>query len=201
MTLGDPRRLGSRAWPPIPPTWRWRWPRSTRSCTRRGRTASARSSCADLHRLPGDEPERDTVLEHGELITAVDVPPMAFAAQLALPQGARPCLVRVRPGLGRRGARRRRRSRPRRAPRAWRRGAQAVACDEGRGRAARCTGRPDSFRAAAERRAGRGPAVARQRLQGAAGPQRHRQHVARIWPGRADDDDPRHTDALAGEAR
>ncbi len=34
----------------------------------------------DLHRLPGDEPERDTVLEHGELITEVVVPPMAFAA-------------------------------------------------------------------------------------------------------------------------
>jgi len=34
----------------------------------------------DLHRLPGEEPERDTVLEHGELITAVDLPPLAFAA-------------------------------------------------------------------------------------------------------------------------
>jgi xanthine dehydrogenase YagS FAD-binding subunit len=33
----------------------------------------------DLHRLPGDEPERDTVLSHGELITAVDVPPLPFA--------------------------------------------------------------------------------------------------------------------------
>ncbi|GAA1176382.1 FAD binding domain-containing protein [Pseudonocardia alaniniphila] len=31
-----------------------------------------------LHRLPGDEPERDTVLEHGELIIAVDLPPPAF---------------------------------------------------------------------------------------------------------------------------
>lgn len=29
---------------------------------------------ADFHRLPGDEPERDTVLRHGELITAVDLP-------------------------------------------------------------------------------------------------------------------------------
>jgi xanthine dehydrogenase YagS FAD-binding subunit len=29
---------------------------------------------ADLHRLPGDAPERDTVLDHGDLITAVDVP-------------------------------------------------------------------------------------------------------------------------------
>jgi xanthine dehydrogenase YagS FAD-binding subunit len=30
---------------------------------------------ADLHRLPGDAPERDTVLEHGEFITAVTLPP------------------------------------------------------------------------------------------------------------------------------
>jgi xanthine dehydrogenase YagS FAD-binding subunit len=34
----------------------------------------------ELHRLPGDHPERDTVLEHGELITAVDLPPLPFAA-------------------------------------------------------------------------------------------------------------------------
>ena len=34
----------------------------------------------DFHRLPGDEPQRDTVLERGELITAVDLPPLAFAA-------------------------------------------------------------------------------------------------------------------------
>ena len=33
----------------------------------------------ELHRLPGNRPERDTVLEHGELITAIDVPPLAFA--------------------------------------------------------------------------------------------------------------------------
>lgn len=30
----------------------------------------------DLHRLPGDDPSRDTVLEHGELITAIDLPPL-----------------------------------------------------------------------------------------------------------------------------
>lgn len=34
----------------------------------------------ELHRLPGDEPERDTTLEHGELITAVHLPPLPFAA-------------------------------------------------------------------------------------------------------------------------
>ena len=33
----------------------------------------------NFQRLPGDEPQRDTVLEHGELITAVDLPPLAFA--------------------------------------------------------------------------------------------------------------------------
>ncbi len=29
---------------------------------------------ADLHRLPGDDPRRDTVLSHGDLITSVDLP-------------------------------------------------------------------------------------------------------------------------------
>jgi xanthine dehydrogenase YagS FAD-binding subunit len=37
----------------------------------------------DLHRLPGDDPSRDTVLEHGELITAIDVPPLPVAARSA----------------------------------------------------------------------------------------------------------------------
>jgi xanthine dehydrogenase YagS FAD-binding subunit len=36
---------------------------------------------ADFHRLPGAEPQRDTVLVHGELITSVDLPPLAFAAR------------------------------------------------------------------------------------------------------------------------
>jgi xanthine dehydrogenase YagS FAD-binding subunit len=30
-----------------------------------------------LHRLPGDDPQHDTVLEHGELITAVELEPLA----------------------------------------------------------------------------------------------------------------------------
>lgn len=30
----------------------------------------------ELHRLPGEQPHRDTVLERGELITAVDLPPL-----------------------------------------------------------------------------------------------------------------------------
>ncbi|MFU8853039.1 FAD binding domain-containing protein [Micromonospora sp. SL1-18] len=35
----------------------------------------------ELHRLPGPEPQRDTVLQHGELITAVDLPPLPFATR------------------------------------------------------------------------------------------------------------------------
>lgn len=34
-----------------------------------------------LHRLPGDEPQRDTVLEHSELITAVELPRLDFAVR------------------------------------------------------------------------------------------------------------------------
>ncbi|MFJ8582196.1 FAD binding domain-containing protein [Micromonospora sp. NPDC093277] len=35
----------------------------------------------ELHRLPGPQPQRDTVLQHGELITAIDLPPLPFAAR------------------------------------------------------------------------------------------------------------------------
>jgi xanthine dehydrogenase YagS FAD-binding subunit len=42
----------------------------------------------DLHRLPGEDPSRDTVLEHGELVTAIDLPP--------LPAGARTAYRKVR---------------------------------------------------------------------------------------------------------
>jgi xanthine dehydrogenase YagS FAD-binding subunit len=34
---------------------------------------------AELHRLPGDTPQRDTNLNAGEIITAVDLPPQGFA--------------------------------------------------------------------------------------------------------------------------
>ncbi|MCS7475579.1 FAD binding domain-containing protein [Umezawaea endophytica] len=42
----------------------------------------------DLHRLPGDEPDRDTVLTRADLITAVDLPP--------LPDGTRSLYRKVR---------------------------------------------------------------------------------------------------------
>ena len=42
------------------------------------RGGTRRIAMADFHRLPGNTPQRDTNLEHGELITAVDLPPSQF---------------------------------------------------------------------------------------------------------------------------
>ncbi len=36
---------------------------------------------ADFHRLPGEEPQRDTVLDPGDLITQVELPPLAAASR------------------------------------------------------------------------------------------------------------------------
>jgi xanthine dehydrogenase YagS FAD-binding subunit len=44
-----------------------------------GPAGERRVAAEGLHRLPGDEPQRDTVLEHGELITAVELPPLPVA--------------------------------------------------------------------------------------------------------------------------
>lgn len=46
----------------------------------RGSDGERRIPLTELHRLPGDAPERDTVLRRGELITGVDLPPPHFAA-------------------------------------------------------------------------------------------------------------------------
>ncbi|HEX3807226.1 MAG TPA: FAD binding domain-containing protein, partial [Gaiellaceae bacterium] len=43
-------------------------------------THARRIPLVDFHRLPGDEPHRDTTLEPGELILAVEVPPFAGRA-------------------------------------------------------------------------------------------------------------------------
>jgi xanthine dehydrogenase YagS FAD-binding subunit len=45
-----------------------------------GRGGARTLPFTDLHRLPGDHPEFDTVLEPGELITAIELPPLSFAA-------------------------------------------------------------------------------------------------------------------------
>jgi xanthine dehydrogenase YagS FAD-binding subunit len=47
----------------------------------RGQNGEREIRFADFHRLPGNTPERDTNLEHGELIIAVDLPSIPFAAR------------------------------------------------------------------------------------------------------------------------
>src|SRR5262249_61805820 len=46
--------------------------------TRRPDGSTRRVPVGELFLLPGDTPERETVLEHGELITHVDLPHLAF---------------------------------------------------------------------------------------------------------------------------
>jgi xanthine dehydrogenase YagS FAD-binding subunit len=45
-----------------------------------GPAGSRRVAFPDFHRLPGDTPERDTNLQPGELITAIELPAKGFAA-------------------------------------------------------------------------------------------------------------------------
>ncbi len=51
-------------------------------------TAERTIPATDFHRLPGDEPQRDTLLQQGELITAVEIP--------AAPSTARSYYLKVR---------------------------------------------------------------------------------------------------------
>ena len=46
----------------------------------RGARGERRIPIAEFHRLPGDQPQVDTILGQGELITAIDLPPSPFAA-------------------------------------------------------------------------------------------------------------------------
>jgi len=44
-----------------------------------GATGDRVIAFADFHRLPGDTPQRDTSLETGEIVTAVELPPQGFS--------------------------------------------------------------------------------------------------------------------------
>jgi xanthine dehydrogenase YagS FAD-binding subunit len=48
-----------------------------------GVTGARRVPLVDFYRLPGDAPQRDTTLAHGELITAVELPALPFAGHSA----------------------------------------------------------------------------------------------------------------------
>ena len=45
-----------------------------------GRRGERSIAFADFHRLPGDTPEIDTILEPDEIVTAIELPPKGFAA-------------------------------------------------------------------------------------------------------------------------
>ena len=92
---------------------------------------------ADFHRLPGDTPQRDSNLGPNEIITAVELPGARLCSELQLPEDPRPPVLCLRAGVGRGGARARRRQHQGRAAGARRRRPQAVARSGGRGGAAR----------------------------------------------------------------
>ncbi|WP_314174083.1 FAD binding domain-containing protein [Streptomyces winkii] len=46
-----------------------------------GEEGERRIPLREFHRLPGDSPEHDTVLAHGELITSVEIPPLPAQAR------------------------------------------------------------------------------------------------------------------------
>ena len=123
----DPRRVARvRRDAPLGHVRRARRARRRRPPSQRvGR--APRSLCCDLHRLPEDRPDVETVLEPGELITAVRAACAQSRRALDLSQGARPLELRVRARLGRRRARARRRHDRRRAPRSGRGRSQTVA--------------------------------------------------------------------------
>ncbi len=136
----------------------------------------------DFYALPGQTPQVENSLQHGEMILAVDLPASPLASRLALPQGPRPGLVRVRPGerggvpAGRRGPRGRVADRP------GRRRHPPLALARGRGRVARAAGHPGSLRPRRQGRAGRRQAPHAQRVQertGRAGDRPRPEHPGR----------------------
>ncbi len=134
----------------------------------------------DLHRLPGDEPQTDTVLGHGDLITAVEIPPsssppsratarcvtgpscafalVSVAAALDVDDG----VVRdVRIALG--GV----------APKPWQ-------GQPGRASVAGRAGDPGSFAARPKAELSAARPLSSNGAQGSVGPQYHHQHVAGV---------------------
>ena len=123
-----------------------------------------------LHRLPGDTPDRETELQARRADHRGRAAAAAVGAALDLSQGARPGELRLRPGLGRGRARDRRR-RHGRATCGWRWAAWRTSRGARTRRKRLLRGAPadeSSVPARRRRRAGRGAAAARQRLQGRA---------------------------------
>ena len=123
----DPRRERRTASPRTRPTWRSRCGRSTPRSRRSIRPAAPSASRSPTSTAcPATRRRSRPSLEPGELITAVTLPPPS-AGRADLSQGARPRLLRLRAGFGRRHRRCRGAANPLGAARLRRAGAQALA--------------------------------------------------------------------------
>ena len=85
---------------PSRPTSPSPWSPSTPSCTPRDRCGERAIPIDDFFLLPGDTPEREHPLEHGELIVAIEVPAAPVARRSLYLKVPRPRVVRVRAGIG-----------------------------------------------------------------------------------------------------
>ena len=99
----------------------------------------------DFHLLPGNTPQRETVLEPGELITDVTLPPPVAGQQAGLSEAARQGVIRIRAGVGCCCGHDRGEQRDACASCAWRRGHQALAIPRGRDGARRPARRCDQL--------------------------------------------------------
>ena len=104
----------------------------------------------EFYVLPGERPDIENVLEHGELITRDRDTAAARRRAVRLSEGARPSLLRVRAHLRGRGAADRGRHDRDGARRSRRRRDDAVAGSRGRGDPHRRARESDTFRAAAQ---------------------------------------------------
>ena len=148
-----------------------------------GPEGERRIPIVELHRLPGDEPQRDTTLQYGELITSVDLPPTDFfsnsryrkvreRASYAFALVSVAAALDVEDGVVRDVSHRARRGGP-----------QALARHESGGSLEGRAGQRGELPRRRRHRAGGRRAVARQRVQGSARAQRHRPHASRPFGG------------------
>ena len=140
-----------------------------------GPTGERAIAFADFHRLPGDTPQRDTNLQRRRDHHGGRAAGAGLRRELHLSEDPRPPVLRVRAGVGRRGAGAGRRHDQGGATRARRRRAQAVAERRRRSSAARASWRTTTtFARAADIAAARRQGLRAQHLQDRPGAPRHR---------------------------
>ena len=147
-----------------------------------GRTGSRVVPMPGLHRLPGDEPERDTVLRarRPDHRGGTAAPPPGRSTYRKVRERASFAFALV--SLAAAARRRRRRDGPRLPAGPRRRGAPALAGRTRRAGPDRGARHGRGVHPGRRRGAGRGAAAAAQRLQGDAGPQPDRRHAEELLP-------------------